>query len=238
VRPADAEPPMLTLHFAPDNASLVLRLALEEAQLPYRAVLVDRATRAQKSPAYLALNPVGLIPTLETPEGPIAETGACLLWLCDTYPGARLGPAVGEAGRGSFLRWLFYLSNTVHADLIRVFHPERYAPEGTFIAHHRIMTGQVSEHLAILDAAARAEPALFAPPSALALYLGPLLRWAALYPVSAERWLRLGDYPALHALCRSLDERGSTKAAIIAEGLGEKPFTEPRLPDPPVGSAI
>jgi glutathione S-transferase len=228
---------MLTLHFAPDNASLVLRLALEEARLPYRAMLVDRATRAQKSPAYLALNPVGLIPTLETPDGPLAETGACLLWLCDTYPEARLGQAVGEAGRGPFLRWLFYLSNTVHADLIRVFHPERYGPEETFAAHHQIMAAHMSEHLANLDAAARAEPVLFAPPSALALYLGPLLRWAALYPMSAERWLRLGDYPALHALCRSLEERESTKAAILAEGLGDRPFTAPRLPGPPVGSA-
>jgi len=228
---------MLTLHFAPDNASLVLRLALEEARLPYRAVPVDRATRAQKSPAYLALNPVGLIPTLETPDGPIAETGACLLWLCDTYPGARLGPAVGEARRGAFLRWLFYLSNTVHSDLIRVFHPERYGPEETFGLHHRIMAGHVSEQLAILDAAARAEPALFAPPSALALYLGPLLRWAALYPVAADRWLSLGDYRTLQTLCRSLEERESTKAAILAEALGDRPFTAPRLPGPLAGSA-
>lgn len=228
---------MLVLHFAPDNASLVLRLALEEAGLPYRAVPVDRARRAQKSPAYLALNPVGLIPVLETPEGPLAETGACLLWLCDGCPSARLGPAVGEAGRGSFLRWLFYLSNTVHADLIRVFHPERYGPEETFAAHHRIMAGHVSGHLAILDAAARAEPALFAPPSALALYLGPLLRWAALYPVAAERWLRLGDFPALEAICRLLEERRSTRAAADAEGLGERPFTAPRLPGPPSGAA-
>jgi glutathione S-transferase len=228
---------MLTLHFAPDNASLVLRLALEEARVPCRYVQVDRATRAQKSPAYLALNPVGLIPTLETPDGPLAETGACLLWLCDTYPKARLGPAVGEAGRGPFLRWLFYLSNTVHADLIRVFHPERYGPVEAFAAHHRIMAAHLSRHLAILDAAARAEPALFAPPSALALYLGPLLRWAALYPVAAERWLRLADYQALHALCRLLEERESTRAASLAEGLGETPFTAPRLPRPPVGSA-
>ena len=139
--------------------------------------------------------------------------------------------------RGAFLRWLFYLSNTVHSDLIRVFHPERYGPEETFGLHHRIMAGHLSKHLAILDAAARAEPALFAPPSALALYLGPLLRWAALYPVAADRWLSLGDYRTLQALCRSLEERESTKAAILAEALGDRPFTAPRLPGPLAGSA-
>jgi glutathione S-transferase len=228
---------MLTLHYAPDNASLILRLALEEAGLPYRAVLVDRAAKAQKSPAYLALNPVGLIPTLETPDGPIAETGACLLWLSDSFPGAGLGPTVGDAKRGSFLRWLFYLSNTLHADLIRLFHPERFVPQEDFAQHHATMAGHLFAHLAILDAAAKAEPALFAPPSALALYLGPLLRWAALYPVDAERWLRLQDYPALYALALSLEERDSTRTAILAEGLGETPFTAPRLPTPPVGTA-
>ena len=31
------------LHYAPDNASLVIRLVLEEMGLPYETVLVDRA---------------------------------------------------------------------------------------------------------------------------------------------------------------------------------------------------
>ena len=83
---------MLKLYYAPDNASLILRLALEEASIPYETVLVDRAKRAQKSPNYLALNPAGKIPTLVTPKGPMAETAACLLWLSDTHPDADLGP--------------------------------------------------------------------------------------------------------------------------------------------------
>ncbi len=52
--------------------------------MPYRTVLVDRAAQAQKSPAYLALNPNGLIPVLETPHGPVFETAAILLWLAET----------------------------------------------------------------------------------------------------------------------------------------------------------
>ncbi|MCB1329029.1 MAG: glutathione S-transferase N-terminal domain-containing protein, partial [Maritimibacter sp.] len=75
---------MLCLHYAPDNASLIIRIALEELGLPYETRLVDRQAEAQKSPAYLALNPQGLIPVLETPEGPIFETAAILLWLGET----------------------------------------------------------------------------------------------------------------------------------------------------------
>lgn len=82
---------MLTLYYAPDNASVVLRLALEEAGLAFETRLVDRKTKQQKSPEYLALNPAGLIPTLITADGPISETGACLLWLVDRHPEAGLG---------------------------------------------------------------------------------------------------------------------------------------------------
>ena len=228
---------MLTLHYAPDNASLIVRLALEEAGLPYGTVLVDRAVREQDTPGYRALNPTGLIPTLVTPAGPMAETGACLLWLADLHPASGLAPPIRDPRRGSFLRWLFYLSNTVQADLNRIYYPDRFVPADAREAHHALMGRRLTGHLGILDAAVRAEPDLFAPPSALALYLGPLLRWSALYPVTGPRWLDLGDHPALRDLARALERRPSVAAAREAEGLGPTPFSDPRLPTPPEGSA-
>ena len=59
----------LILHYASDNASLCIRLALEVAGEAYDTQLVDRAAVAQKSERYLAMNPNGLIPVLETPDG-------------------------------------------------------------------------------------------------------------------------------------------------------------------------
>ena len=70
-----------TLHYAPDNASLIIRLALEAQGVAYDTCLVDRAAQGQSAPAYRALNPHGLIPALQTPDGPMFETGAILLWL-------------------------------------------------------------------------------------------------------------------------------------------------------------
>ena len=95
------------LHYAPDNASLIIRLALEELELPYETVLVDRARTAQQSAEYLALNPNGLIPVLETPHGALFETGAILLWLADTE--GKLAPPPESAARGNFLKWLFFV---------------------------------------------------------------------------------------------------------------------------------
>lgn len=228
---------MIKLYYAPDNASLVLRLTLEEAAVPYEAVLVDRAVRAQKTPDYLALNPTGKIPTLFTDDGIITETAACLLWLAETYPGQGLGPGVGAPERATFLRWLFYLSNTIHPDLNRLFYADRFVPQACAAEHHDKMADHLRHHLGILDQAVRADPKLFAPPSVLSFYIGPLLRWSALYPVSAKRWLDLATFPALEALVHSLETRQSVRLYAKAEGLGSTPFSRPRLPTPPEGSA-
>ena len=99
------------LHYAPDNASLVIRLVLEEMALPYETTLVDRARKEQEGAAYRALNPNGLIPVLVTPQGPIFETAAILLWLADTH--GRMAPRSDSPERAAFLKWLFFLSNTL-----------------------------------------------------------------------------------------------------------------------------
>ena len=229
---------MLKLYYALDNASLILRLALEEADVAYETVLVDRAVSQQRSPDYLAINPTGLIPSLVTRTGTMAETGACLLWLIDTYREAKLGPSQADAARGSFLRWLFYLSNTVHAELTRIFYAKRLVPFEALSVHHETMAKHVQKHFGILDRAIVAEARLFAPPSAHALYLGPLLRLAALNPAVRRRWLDLATFPALKGLALELETRPSVRAAILAEGLGDTPFSCPSYPNPREGSAL
>jgi glutathione S-transferase len=77
---------MLELHYFPGNASLIVRILLEELGLPFKATLVDRAKNAQKAPAYLALNPNGLIPVLIDGDLVLYETAAICLYLCDKHP--------------------------------------------------------------------------------------------------------------------------------------------------------
>ena len=45
------------LHYAPDNASLIIRIFLEEIEAKYTCNLIDRKQNSQKDPKYLALNP-------------------------------------------------------------------------------------------------------------------------------------------------------------------------------------
>lgn len=114
------------LHYAPDNASLCVRLALLRLGQPFETVLVDRRGRGQKVPAYLALNPNGLIPTLETDEGPLFETAAILLWLADRH-GRGLAPPVGHPDRGRILAWHVWMANTLHVAMRSLFYPEQVA---------------------------------------------------------------------------------------------------------------
>lgn len=229
---------MYDLHYAPDNASLILRLVLEDAGLPYRTFLVDRSTRQQDSAAYRALNPTGLIPTLVTPDGPISETAACLLWLAEAHPDAGLAPAVGQPHRAEFLRWLFFLSNTAHADLRQVFYPDQYVPAAAAPGHAALLTARMTRHYALLNAAAEKTPALFAAPCVLSWYTATLMRWSMLYPKGGARWLHIADYPALLAMTKALERRPATHAAALAEGLGPTPFSQPHYPCPPEGTPL
>ncbi|MDP1693299.1 MAG: glutathione S-transferase N-terminal domain-containing protein [Burkholderiaceae bacterium] len=84
---------MIHLHYYPGNASMTPHMVLRELGVPFELKLVDRAVGAQKSPAYLKLNPNGLIPVLVDGDLVLYETAAILLYLVDTHPGAGLAPA-------------------------------------------------------------------------------------------------------------------------------------------------
>ena len=229
------------LHYAPDNASLVIRLAMEEMGVPYQTALVDRSVNAQQSAAYRALNPNGLIPVLETPHGPIFETGAILLWLADTH--SAMAPAPSDADRVGFLKWLFFLSNTLHADLRINFYTHLYAGPETAAQTAVIeqVQNRLTTHLSRLDDLAARQTVYLgaAQPSVLDFYLACMMRWMALYPAARDKgWFSLDATPHLGSMLHRLEDRPAVLAAMNAEGLGPTPFTCPRHPQPPEGSAI
>ncbi len=82
---------------------------LEETGLPYEAHRVEFATRDQRSPEYLSLNPCGKIPAILDPGGPggrpfpVFESGAILIYLAEKS--GRLLPPDPSA-RHETLQWL------------------------------------------------------------------------------------------------------------------------------------
>ena len=226
---------LLRLHYAPDNASLCVRLALEEMGLPYATALVDRRIRDQDSAAYRSLNPNGLIPTLETPDGPLFETAAILLWLADRN--AMMMPGIDSAARGPALKWLFWLANTLHPALRLLFYPGQHiAADCT--EELRIRTRErLQAMFALLEAATDADWLDADAPSIMACYLAPMLRWPALYG-GQTGWFDLSAHPRLMAFARRQEARPAAQRAAAAEGLGPTPFSAPQHPTPPEGSAL
>ena len=68
------------------------RIALNLKGLSYETRGIDLRTGVQKSDAYLALNPQGLVPALETGEGVLIQSPAILEWLDERHPRPPLLP--------------------------------------------------------------------------------------------------------------------------------------------------
>ncbi|KJZ20548.1 glutathione S-transferase family protein [Loktanella sp. S4079] len=224
----------LRLHYAPDNASLCVRLTLEELGLPYETTLVDRSTSAHKSPAYLALNPNGLIPVLETPSGPMFETAAILLWLADRK--GQMIPAIDAAERVQSIQWLFWISNTFHTSLRMLFYPDKYT--NADVEDFRAVTrNRLIDQLTMLDQASTVSWRDSDEASIHACYLAPLLRWCALYGGNTE-WFDLKQYPNLLSFARRFEQRPAMLRAAKSEGLGPTPISAPSPCCPPEGVAL
>ncbi len=113
------------LYYAPSNASLAPHILLEEIGAPFELILVDRDNNQHKSAEYLSINPAGVIPAMVDGEVRLGEAAAILLYLADKHPEANLIPPLQSAARAQCYRWLIYLTNTVQAELMHYFHPNR-----------------------------------------------------------------------------------------------------------------
>ena len=101
----------LKLYTNPMSRGRVARWMLEETGAPYEAVIVPYGEN--KSPAYLAMNPMGKLPTLTHGNQVVTEVAAICAYLADAFPAAGLAPPAGE--RGAYYRWLFFGAGPVEA---------------------------------------------------------------------------------------------------------------------------
>jgi len=102
---------------------------LEELNVDFELITVDRKNNAQKSSDYLALNPAGRIPTLIDDDCVIFESPAICIHLAEAHPSSHLIPKVGDKNRALFFQWLMYLTNTVQAELMVYFYPQKHTTD-------------------------------------------------------------------------------------------------------------
>jgi glutathione S-transferase len=221
---------MYQLYGINDWGSLVVHMALEEIGTDFQFVALDYDRGDLETPQYLAMNPFGLVPVLGTPEGPIFETTAILLYLADRHQS--LAPKVQDADRGAFLVWLAVICQQLHPAVLQLAHPERLLGDDASAQVSAAQAGRLRQILHHLNAeAAKGWWWLSGTrPAITSLYAAMLLRWAQCLPPYRQDTLHLPDYPALLAMTQALERRAPIQRVLQREGLyslGPAPLSAP-----------
>lgn len=208
---------MTILYYAPGGASMLVHWLLIELELPHELRLVDFSTREQKSAAYLAVNPSGVVPTLVLDGRPMTEAAAIAMHLADRHPDARLAPLPAAPTRRDYLQWMSYLSGAVQPLFRLWWYP--HEPAGAEQAENvrQQVAPRIEAAWSLLDAhlAAHGPYLLGEAPTAADFYLTMLMRWSRNMPRPATTW------PHLQALAQRMKARPSFAMLNSAEGLEE-----------------
>ena len=208
---------MYTLYYAPGAASLVVHWLLIETGARHELRRVDLEAGEHKLPAYLALNPAGVVPTLLVHSDPVTETAALVLHLADAHPSVALAPPPGSIERARYYQWVAHLANTLHPAFRVWFYPHEAAGEASVEAakeqaRRRIeaVWDRIEAHLET-----RGPYLLGGSPTAADFLLTMFMRWSRNMPRPATEW------PQLAALAQRMKARPSFRTLYEREGLTE-----------------
>ena len=112
---------MIKLYWSPRSRSFTTLWLMEETGQPYERVLTDISTGAQKSPEFLAINPMGKVPALVDGDVSMAESAAICAYVADRYPQSRLAPPIGDPRRGRYLQWLFFAPSCIEPAILQAY---------------------------------------------------------------------------------------------------------------------
>lgn len=100
--------PVLTLYHNPQSRSAGARVLLEALGVDYAVVPIDFASGQNRRPEFLAINPLGKLPTLVHDGAVVTEQVAITIYLADRFSSGQLAPALDDPLRGPYLRWLAF----------------------------------------------------------------------------------------------------------------------------------
>jgi glutathione S-transferase len=106
--PTAMTPAPVTFYHAPKTRSSMVLWLLEEIGQPYELKLLNMNAGEHRSPAQLAINPMGKVPVIQHMGETVTESTAIATYLAELYPEAQLAPKVGDRRRGPYLRWMFF----------------------------------------------------------------------------------------------------------------------------------
>lgn len=196
----------LVLYHWPHSRGTIARWMLEEVGRPYRVELIDLKAGAQHSPEYLALNPLGKVPTLKHGATILSEVAAICCYLADRFPEAKLAPTIDDPRRGPYLKWLFFAPGCIEPAVIQKAMKWPDGPRGT------IGWASYDETMKVLvDAVINAAPWLLGEQfTAADVAVGAQVRWGLQFGT-------IPKHPALEAYAHRLGERPALKRQLALD---------------------
>ncbi|MBM7069698.1 glutathione S-transferase family protein [Actibacterium sp. 188UL27-1] len=182
----------MRLHVARGTVAVAPHIALEEAGAEYTLNWIDFTRGDQTHPDYLAVNPKGRVPALETPHGVLTEAAAILTYIADTHPAASLMPA-DPFQRARVHELHLTLAATVHVNHAHKLRGSRWANDP---AAHTAMAAKVPQNMTA-NAALLQDHFLTGP-----WVLGDAFSTADIYLFTVARWFAgdgvdMSAFPAL-----------------------------------------
>ncbi len=110
---------MITLHHLNNSRSQRILWLLEELGLTYDIKRYQRDPKTMLAPPELQkVHPLGKSPVVTDGEHTLAESGAIIEYLVETYGGGKLVPPVGTAQRLRYTYWLHFAEGTAMSPLL------------------------------------------------------------------------------------------------------------------------
>jgi len=197
----------MKLYFAPLACSLAAHIVSRELDLPLERVQVDtRAQRVAGGADYRAVNPLGMVPALELPNGELlTENAAVLQYLAAQRPDSGMSPRT-PLEQARLHQWLSFVGTELHK-VVYLALLDEHAPDA-------VREEALRKAPPRLAYAARAlENAEFLLPhfSVADAYLFTILHWSQVTPI------RLADYPSLAAYVERIKARPAVARALHEE---------------------
>ncbi len=99
---------MMKVHHARRARSVRVIWTLEELGVPYELAPLEFSPTALRSPGYLKLHPLGLVPVIEDGGRTMFESGAIVEYILEEHGEGRLAPAPRTAQRPVYLQWFHF----------------------------------------------------------------------------------------------------------------------------------
>jgi glutathione S-transferase len=167
----------IVFYHNPQSRSQMAHWMLEEAGAPYRIVPIDFAKGENRTPDFLAINPMGKLPTIVHRGTVVTETAAIIAYVADAFPAAGLAPPPGDPLRGAYYRWLFFGAGCFEPALL-----DKMMNRPPVERKAAVGWGSYEEVVATLKEALARSPYLLGDMfSAADIYIGSELRFAMMF---------------------------------------------------------